>query len=141
MLKGEEHHTLNALSYCAFFAQFFGYFILSGLIEVWFYRKQSQQERSWKIQPNGRNKWPGIKQSHKNNSFFVLSIPLLDFFFSSAAATTASTTQRHSKHKTFATLNLVVSSLFALVVSYRAHRAGKIELERIHDYEYRYERV
>jgi sterol desaturase/sphingolipid hydroxylase (fatty acid hydroxylase superfamily) len=117
MLKAEEHHTLNALSYCAFFAQFFGYFILSGLIEVWFYRKQSQEERSWKIQPNGRNKWPGIKQSHKNNSFFVLSIPLLDFFFSSAAATTASTTQRHSKHKTFATLNLVVSSLFALVVT------------------------
>jgi sterol desaturase/sphingolipid hydroxylase (fatty acid hydroxylase superfamily) len=126
----EEHYapTLHAWSYCAFFAQFFGYFLLSALIEVYFYKLRSEKEISWKIQPNGWKKWPGIrrKQNRKNTfSSFALSVPLLDFFTSSrpdennttSASSISSTTKRHPKHRTFASMNLVVSSLFALMVT------------------------
>ena len=99
---------LHSLSVLAFSAQFVGYFLLSALIEVYFYRAQSQREKSWKIQPNGWKKWPGIRA--RNNSI-VLSFPVLDFFFRNEEE------GRHSKHRTFATLNLIISSLFALTVT------------------------
>ena len=141
----EEHYTLtlHAWSYCAFFAQFFGYFLLSALIEVYFYKLRSEKEISWKIQPNGWKKWPGIrrKQNRKNTfSSFALSVPLLDFFTSSrpdennatSASSSSSTTKRHPKHKTFASLNLVVSSLFALMVTELTMR-GKSRHKRSRD--------
>lgn len=90
-----------------FAAQLFGYVALSSALQLAFYGSNARRAQ-WKTQPNAPplspRRWP---------------LPARDLLLPPAVRAPPQHPRRHPKHALFATLNLLVSSLFAAATAVR----------------------
>ena len=109
---------VRASSVAVFAAQLLGYVALSSIVEFAYYHRRRGDETSWKCQPRAirPGDGDGDGDAHRRGSSrkkYAWGLPLLDYFASSSSSSSSSSRGRHPKHATFASLNLLVSALFA----------------------------
>lgn len=98
---------VHPASVAAFCSLFFGYVASATALQWWFYHRQGRTPRAWKSQPGA------LHAPHGRGLAWVWCLPFLDLLRSPPAAA-AGVQPRHPLHPWFATLNLLVSSSFAL---------------------------
>ena len=109
---------IHPASVASFFTLFFGYMLSASTLQWWFYHRQGRTPRGWKSQPGAPAHAPDGR-----GRVWVWCLPFLDLLRSPPPAA-AGIQPRHPLHPVFATVNLLVSSTFALASCELFHRGG-----------------